>query len=49
MSHLPVGCWIARRRLVAGFRRRHALHHGDARVCFKVSLPLCDFLFGTLR
>jgi hypothetical protein len=48
-SHLPAGHWIARRRLAAGFRRRHALHHGDARVCFNVTLPFGDLLFGTLR
>jgi hypothetical protein len=49
VSHLPAEHWIARRRLAAGFRRRHALHHGDARVCFNVTLPLGDLLFGTLR
>jgi hypothetical protein len=49
VSHLPADHWIARRRLVAGFRRRHALHHGDPQVCFNVTLPLCDWLFGTRR
>lgn len=49
VSHLPPRHWIARRRLAAGFRRRHALHHGDARVCFNVTLPFGDLLFGTLR
>jgi hypothetical protein len=48
-SHLPRRHWIARGPLAAGFRRRHALHHGDARVCFNVTLPLGDLLFGTLR
>jgi hypothetical protein len=49
VSHLPDQHWVARLRLAAGFRRRHALHHGDARICFNVTLPLGDFLFGTLR
>jgi hypothetical protein len=49
VSHLPERHWLARRRLAAGFRRRHALHHGDARICFNVTLPLCDLVFGTLR
>jgi hypothetical protein len=49
VSHLPAEHWIARSRLAAGFRRRHALHHGDTRACFNVTLPIADFLFGTLR
>jgi hypothetical protein len=49
VSHLPDAHWIARSRLVAGFRRRHALHHGDTRTCFNVTLPIADFLLGTLR
>jgi hypothetical protein len=49
VSHLPAEHWIARRRLAAGFRRRHALHHGDASACFNVTLPLGDLLFGTRR
>jgi hypothetical protein len=49
VSHLPAEHWIARSWFAAGFRRRHALHHGDTRGCFNVTLPIADLLFGTLR
>lgn len=48
-SHLPPQHRLARLRLARGFRLRHALHHGDARICFNVTLPIGDRLFGTLR
>ena len=49
VSHLPEGHWFSRQRLLAGFRRRHALHHGAAGRNFNITLPLFDWLFGTLR
>jgi hypothetical protein len=48
-SHLPAGAWLSRRRIFSASRRRHAAHHGDASVNFNVALPICDWLFGTLR
>lgn len=49
VSHLPDQHWLARGRLAAGFRRRHALHHGNAKICMNVTLPISDRIFGTLR
>jgi sterol desaturase/sphingolipid hydroxylase (fatty acid hydroxylase superfamily) len=48
-SHLPPDASLARCRVLAVLRRRHAAHHGDASANFSVTLPLCDWLFGTLR
>jgi len=48
VSHLPEQHWLARRRVLAPLRRRHARHHGARREGYNVTLPLGDWLFGTL-
>jgi hypothetical protein len=48
VSHLPDEHWLSRGRALAGFRRRHARHHGAASEAFNVTFPLGDWLFGTL-
>lgn len=47
-SHLPEGHWLARVRPIVGLRRRHARHHGASREGYNVTLPIGDWLFGTL-
>jgi hypothetical protein len=48
LSHLPDGHWLARSQLFAGSRRRHALHHGAPGANLNITLPISDWLFGTL-
>lgn len=48
VSHLPEAHWVARQAIFASSRRRHARHHGAVRKNFNVTLPLSDWLFGTL-
>jgi len=49
VSHLPGEHWLARRSTLAGFRRRHALHHAAPGINFNVTAPLWDWLLRTLR
>jgi hypothetical protein len=48
VSHLPENHWLARRRALRTLRLRHARHHGARREGYNVTLPLGDWLFGTL-
>jgi len=49
LAHLPDDHAIAGRPIFAAARRRHAHHHGAADSNFNVTMPVSDWLFGTLR
>jgi hypothetical protein len=47
--HYPAGRWIERQRWFRFLDRHHYLHHIDPRTNVNFLLPLCDWLFGTLK
>lgn len=50
--HMPVGSFVGRMSLVRHLRRFHRLHHNSLlmnRYNFNVTLPLVDWMMGTLR
>jgi sterol desaturase/sphingolipid hydroxylase (fatty acid hydroxylase superfamily) len=49
LAHLPDNHAIARWPIFASARRRHAHHHGAAGSNFNVTMPVFDWLLGTLR
>jgi hypothetical protein len=46
--HLPEGHPVTRWPLLGALRRHHQRHHGPGHTNFNLTLPLCDWLFGTM-
>jgi sterol desaturase/sphingolipid hydroxylase (fatty acid hydroxylase superfamily) len=47
--HYPADRWIERQAWFRFLDRHHYIHHIDTKVNVNFLLPLCDWLFGTLK
>ena len=47
--HYPEGRWMERREWFRFLDRHHYIHHIDTQANLNFLLPLCDWLFGTLK